>query len=350
MNLNKKKLNNAINLIKDAISTNIFPCASVAIGDRNKLHYVSSFGYKSLFPTKEDVNIDTIFDLASLTKVMCTTTLLIKFMEKGLISIHDKVNHYTPYFNNKNITIKHLLTHTSGLTACIPFHRLCSDYENAIDSICNAAMECEPGSKVLYSDLNFILLGYILETIGNDTLDNLTHKHIFSVLGMDNTCFNPTNKNAAAVELNDEYPYVGVVHDENARFFGGVSGHAGLFSTVNDVAIFANMLINKGNINGKRFISEAAFNTMVKGYTHNLNDLRGLGWALKGDFDCSGGDLLSPKAFGHTGFTGTSLWVDPEYDIFIVLLTNRVHPTRANTGIVRFRRVFHNAVLSSIDN
>jgi CubicO group peptidase (beta-lactamase class C family) len=186
--------------------------------------------------------------------------------------------------------------------------------------------------------------------VGEDRLDVLCRRHVFDPLGMVNTSFNPRGCNIAATEADDRgIPLAGTCHDENARFFGGVSGHAGLFSNIDDVTKFTHMLINTGKIGGSSFLSRSSLHTMIRNYTPGLEECRGIGWCIKGDKLSSGGDIISPAAFGHTGFTGTSIWVDMDNDIYINLLTNRVHPSRENTGIIRFRRLFHNAVMSSVE-
>jgi CubicO group peptidase (beta-lactamase class C family) len=216
-----------------------------------------------------------------------------------------------------------------------------------IKYICESELEYKPGTRVIYSDFSYIILACILEKIGNERLDKLSRKYVFEPLGMDHTCFNPKGENIAATEFDPvtSKPLIGVVHDENARFLDGISGHAGLFSNIEDVSKLANMLINRG----KRFMSSPTFEAMIRNYTKGLDENRGIGWCIKGNELSSGGDIISPNAFGHTGFTGTSLWIDIENNIYAALLTNRVHPTRENMNIIRFRRLFHNMVLSAVE-
>lgn len=357
MSINEIQMDNALSLVKDAVEKGCFPGASVVIGHKDGVYRFAFYGNRCLYPQVLHVKENTLYDLASLTKVVATTTLFMIFMDKGLVSAYDKVSEYITGFEGEykeSVTLINLLTHTSGLPSHKPFYKICKDYEDTIRCILGLELEYRPGTEVQYSDLGFILLGYILEKVGGDSLDNLCSRYIFSVLGMSSTCFNPEDSNVAATEIDSESNQViiGKCHDENGRFFGGVSGHAGVFSNASDLAKFANMLINKGYTNGKRILSPAAFDAMIRNYTSGLNENRGYGWCIKGNglssFASSGGDLVSPAAFGHTGFTGTSMWIDIERDVYVVLLTNRVHPSRNNTGILRFRRLFHNAVLSSI--
>lgn len=329
----------------------------MAIGYKNGLYGVWQYGKACIYPSIVELNMNTLYDMASLTKVVATTMLFMKFLEKGFVTFHDRIADYIPHFANdekRHITLFHLLTHTSGLPAYLPLYRLCDGYHDAIRYISEIGLEYAPGEKVVYSDLGFILLGYILEKIGEARLDELCARYVFEPLGMEHTCYNPKTDNVAATEVDSRTGEVlmGRCHDENARFFGGISGHAGLFSNIGDLVRFSSMLINKGATAEGQFLSEASFEAMVRNYTGHLNEDRGIGWCVKGEKGriSSGGDLMSPCAFGHTGFTGTSIWVDVPNDIYVVFLTNRVHPSRQNDCIIRFRRVFHNAVLASLVN
>lgn len=350
MAVNSEKLDYAFILAEDAVKKNYFPGTQILVGNKKGILKAESFGDRCIYPQKLAVNDDTLFDLASLTKVVATNTLFMLFMEKGLISVYDNVNYYLDEFKGSfkdGVTIFNLLTHTAGFVPCRPLYKLCRDYEDAISYICRLELEYRPGERCIYSDFSYILLGYILEKIGGERLDILSKKYIFEPLKMNSTTFNPETKNAAATEIDKETgkPFIGICHDENGRFFNGISGHAGLFSNMYDLSKFSNMLINEGN----GFISRASFAAMIRNHTEGLESDRGYGWCVKGDKNSSGGDIISPEAFGHTGFTGTSLWVDIKNDIYTILLTNRVHPTRDNLNIIRFRRLFNNAVLASIE-
>lgn len=350
MGVNIEKLDYAFSLVNAAIEKKYFPGAQVLVGNKSGILKTESLGNRCIFPKKLPMDGNTLFDLASLTKVVATNTLFILFMEKGLISVYDKVNYYLDNFKGnfkENITIFNLLTHTAGFIPCEPLYKLCANYQTSIDYICSLELQYKPGTRCLYSDFSYILLGFILEKIGGERLDILCKKYIFEPLKMENTVFNPKADNVAATEINKatNKPFIGICHDENGRFFDGISGHAGLFSNVYDLSKFANMLINEGN----GFISKAAFRTMIRNHTEGLDENRGYGWCVKGDKNCSGGDIISAEAFGHTGFTGTSIWVDVKNDIYTILLTNRVHPTRDNSNIIRFRRLFNNAVLASVE-
>lgn len=350
MSINKNKLDAAVNLVETAVRNKFFPGAQLVIGHKDGIYVSEAFGHRSIIPEILPLDKNTLFDMASLTKVMATTMVFMKFMENGLISLYDKVGFFINDFKGgkkDDVTILNLVTHTAGFTPFKPLNTLCKNYKDSIKYICTSDLEYTPGTNVVYSDFSYIILAYILEKIGNERLDKLSQKYVFDPLGMKNTCFNPKITNIAATEINPatNKPLVGIVHDENARFLGGISGHAGLFSNIEDASKLANMLINQG----KGFMSPPAFEAMTRNYTKGMDENRGIGWCIKGNELSSGGDLISPNAFGHTGFTGTSLWVDIEHDIYIGLLTNRVHPTRENMNIIRFRKLFHNAVLASVE-
>jgi CubicO group peptidase (beta-lactamase class C family) len=354
MSINPEKLNYAFDLIKEAAEKAYFPGAVAAIGHKGGVYKIEHYGNRCIIPEKLPLERETLFDMASLTKVVAANTLLMIFLDKGLISVFDKVSQNIEYFKGEekeNITIFNLLTHTAGLPAFGPLHKLCGDFEDAVKFIANEKLAYNPGTRVIYSDYGFILLKYILEKVGQDTFDNLCRRYVFEPLEMNSTCFNPKKGNIAATEVDTESgkTIIGLCHDENARFFDGVSGHAGLFSNIDDMTKFASMLINEGNYKGRQLISRATFKAMIQNYTEGLEENRAWGWTIKGRILSSGGDIISPKAFGHTGFTGTSIWTDIENDVYVILLTNRVHPTRENTSIIRFRRLFHNAVLAAIE-
>lgn len=342
----EKKLDNAFDLINKGISKGVFPGATVAVGTKHGVLRLGAYGNKC-YNEENELKIDALFDLASLTKVVATSMLFMKFLEKGRISVYDNVVEYLPNFKDcgkEKVTILELITHTSGLVAFVPLYKRCKDYEDAINYICNEVVLAKT-FDVIYSDLNYILLGRILEFIGGKSLDVLCKEEVFGLLNMNKTGFNPRYGDFVPTELQaDGKALYGICHDENARFFGGISGHAGLFSNINDMVKLADMLINEG----KGFISKASYYRMTTNYTEKLGGNRGWGWCIKGNAISSGGDIISPKAFGHTGFTGTSIWIDPVSEIYIILLTNRVYPTRENNEIIRFRRLFHNAVIAAI--
>lgn len=356
------KLEQVLELLKGAADKGMFPGACAAVGSSEGLHKTFCCGSSSLLPEVRPLTADTLYDLASLTKVVATTMLFMVFEQKGLLSVFDRVRDHLGMFSGEDkddTLLLHLLTHTSGLPPYLQLYRLCHSSEQVAEYICSTPLACKPGSKVIYSDLGFILLGKVLEIAGGARLDELCAKYVFKPLGMLSTGYRPKGGNIAATEIDEDtgLPLCGVCHDSNARFMDGISGHAGAFSNIYDLAVMARMLINGGRHEGGTFISPAAFRAMTTSYTAGLDEDRGIGWCIRGSkweklpsWSVSGGDFMSPSAFGHTGFTGTSMWVDIENDVFVVLLTNRVHPTRENTSMLGFRRLFHNAVLGSLNN
>ncbi|MCR3759654.1 beta-lactamase family protein [Clostridium felsineum] len=349
MSVDINRLNKAFDLIEEGVLKGYFPGAVAAVGNKGGIIKLESFGKRCIYKEELSMNENTLFDLASLTKVVATNTLFMIFLEKGLISVYDNVDYYLKDFSGKDkdkITIFNLLTHTAGFISCEPLYEICKDYEDAISYICKGELLYKPGEKCIYSDFSYILLAYILEKIGSERLDTLCERYIFKPLNMRNTTFKPQGNNIAATEVDKDTnkPLIGICHDENGRFFGGISGHAGLFSDIEDLCTFAHMLINEGN----GFISKAAFRAMTTNHTIGLEDNRGYGWCIKGDKNSFMGDIAFKETFGHNGFTGTSLWVDIKNDVYAILLTNRVHPTRNNSNIIRFRRIFSNAVLASV--
>lgn len=310
------------------------------------------------------VNPDTIYDCASLTKVVAVTPLVLMMIDEGLVRLRDAVTYFIPEFVKvpkldayeralrQQITLFHLLTHTSGLASAQPlYRRAAQEGITVLDALYQAPLAAPPGEQVIYNCLGFILLGEVIERVLGMPIDSVASQRIFKPLGMVDTQYTPDKekqKRIAPTEVTEGQLLHGVVHDENARAMGGISGNAGLFSTAKDLARFAQLCLSKGTFDGVTIFSPLAHELAVKNHTPSLNEPRGLGWQLRGgQLTSSAGDLFSAKSFGHTGFTGTSLWVDPERDLFAVLLCNRVHPTRNNDAHVRLRPLFHNAVAAA---
>jgi len=342
--------------IQFGLKKGVFPGAVLAVVNDKKVLYKKSFGYAQLEPDKIKMKDNTIFDLASLTKVIATTIAATQLIEKGKINLWDYIKHFYPELpsEKKEISILHLLTHTSGFPAIICLWNQGLNYKEKINRVLNKPLEAKVGEKVIYSDLNFILLGDLIWRVTGQRLDKYANQYIFQPLGMKMTTFNPLknlpytkNKDYAATELCKwrNRILIGEVHDENTYSFNGVSGHAGLFSTIDDLCIFLQMLLNGGIYRDIRVLSPGSVKLMGKDWTTNLNNHRGMGWDLIKNPHSSGGVFFSEAAFGHTGFTGTSLWIDPELKIGVALLTNRVHPTRENRKIISFRPLLHNLVV-----
>ena len=336
-----------------AVEKSEVPGVVVGVTTKDKLIYKKANGYAH-YNQKIRMQENTIFDLASLTKVVSTLPVILQLLDYGLLDLDDPVSFYLSSFekNHCDITIKHLLTHTSGFPAEIKFYQQELDKTAAIEMIAQITDKKTVGEKGIYSDLNYILLGAIAELLVNQTLDVYSKKAIFEPLGMKNTIFNPPEQlknNIAATEFMEaiqDYQW-GKVHDENAHYFGGISGHAGLFSTLEDLSIYARMLLNNGRYKEKQILSTQSIRLSSQSFTSHLNLNRGLGWELYHSPSFSGQFLQN--GFGHTGFTGTSIWMSKKHGYAIILLTNRVHFGRGK-NIGRLRRIVHNLIANSMDH
>ena len=296
-----------------------------------------------------------MYDLASLTKVLATTTATMKLVEDGKLSLDDTVKKFIPAFATKEkerITIRNLLLHNSGLPA---FKSLlnCKTPEEVLDSVYNSALVYRTGDSTVYSDFGFITLGKIIERIAGRTLDQYVEETFFEPLGMTHTMFNTPDSlqaNIAPTEYDADWRkrlVQGTVHDERAAMLNGVAGHAGLFSTASDLAIFIQMLMNGGKYDGMQLLKAETIKLFTK--PNNGKGSRALGWDTKSLTGySSAGSLFGENSFGHTGFTGTSIWADPERKFFVILLTNRVYPTRNNTKIMKVRPALHDAVIKAL--
>lgn len=310
------------------------------------------FGNKALLPEELPVTEDTMYDLASLTKVVATTTAALQCLEEGYFTLQTEVNKIIPEFPYKGITIENLMTHTSGICGDDKKYKACSSKEELIDFFMKKELVFEPGTKVEYSDFGYILLGVIIEKfVGN--LETYTRGHIFEPLHMMDTCYRPLEKGmlnrCASTEQTSERGMIcGEVHDGKAWRMNGVSGNAGLFSTAKDLTRFVQMLLQEGSLNGEKILSPSTVHLLERPYTANLNIKRTLGW-ISGEKTAHMGDYYSEKCIFHTGFTGTSIYVDFERKCGIVLLTNRVHPNRNQEAIFDIRRKLHNLVLLDLD-
>ncbi len=343
----------ALQLINNGIGT-AFPCAAVAVGVGHKVFVREFFGHRQTKPDVLNITEDTLFDLASLSKLVSTTMIALKFIEKGMLSPNENIGSFLDYAGNfSDCEIHHLLTHTSGLPAGIPLYNMQHKNGDVLYSILDADRCCKTGEEVIYSCMGYIVLQRVLESVGKASLDELAQKYVFDPLGMKKACYNPSVTNHAPIAATELYPHsgkwaTGHVHDENAYFLGGVSGNAGAFATLDDMISFAGMCSEKGSDkNGKSFISKEIFDLAIKNYTSDKMESRGLGFQLKGKQDFPGGKLLSSGSYGHTGFTGTSLYVDRETGLWGVLLTNAVHYGRENrSGYFSLRRSFYDIIIT----
>ena len=336
--------------MQEAVAQGKIPGGVVLVGHNGRVVYRKAFGSRSLEPVREAMTVDTIFDLASLTKCVATTTAVMQLIEEGRIRLNDPVAVYLPEFaqNGKGqITVRELLTHFSGLP---PDLDLKQPWEGRTAAF-NMAMQVKPiyppGSRFLYSDINFETLGFLVEKVSGMPLNEYATAKIFKPLGMNHTTFLPPAAwlPRIAPTQYDEHGKMlrGTVHDPTARRMGGVAGHAGLFSTADDLAIFAQELLS-----GDKILSQLSIEKMsTPQQPATASSLRGLGWDIDSAFSTNRGELLPVGSFGHTGFTGTSLWVDPVTDTYIVLLTNRVHPN-GHGSVVSLRSRVATAVAASL--
>ncbi|HJU69507.1 MAG TPA: serine hydrolase [Gemmatimonadaceae bacterium] len=331
--MSAKRLAGIDRVVGRGIRAGGFPGASVIIGRRGAA--VFSKGYGRLGWTKDASRVDadnTIYDLASLTKVIGTTTALMILFDEGRVSLDARVVEYLPAFSGgwkDSITIRQLLTHRSGLPASRDLWKLATNPQEARLGVVDAALQCRPGVCFEYSDLGMVLLGMVVENVSGVGLDRFLHERVFDPLGMTSTFFRPADslrRRIAPTDVNPPrgYPLRGEVADENAYALGGIAGHAGLFSTAADISVFAQMMLNGGEYNGVRIVSDST----IALFTRRTAGTRALGWDTA-DGDGGSGSYLSGNSYGHTGYTGTSLWIDPDREMFVVLLTNRVHAARA---------------------
>ena len=330
-------------IVEEAIADKKLPGAVVLVGRGDRIAYQKAIGNRALDPAREAMTLDTIFDVASLTKVVATTTSVMKLVEDGRVRLTDRVSTFVPGFeryNKANITVRHLMAHTSGLRPDVDLGDMWVGYDKAIELAIEEIPTAPPGERFVYSDINYFLLGDIVKRVSGLPLDQFAKKHIFDPLGMKDTGFNPAaavRPRIAPTEKCTPYGWPcqgpdmqmlrGVVHDPTARRMAGVAGHAGLFSTAADLSIFCRMLLNGGRYNGTRILSPLAVAKMTSPASGAAEpNVRGLGWDIDSSFSANRGELLPLGSFGHTGFTGTSIWIDPLTRAFVVFMSNRVHP------------------------
>jgi CubicO group peptidase (beta-lactamase class C family) len=357
------RLHPVFGLLDSFVTAGAFPGGVLAVGYHDQLA-VYPFGSLTRDAKAAKVTENTIYDMASLTKVVVTTTSAMMLVQQKRLDLDAPVEHYLPEFSataktdsnsswRARITVRMLMLHDSGLPAHRDFYKEAKGHDAVLAKVLAEPLVHEPGTQVEYSDLGFILLGEIIERLTGETLEQFAKGHIFAPLGMSDTMYNPPaslRARVAPTEMDTDFRkrlLRGEVHDENAFALGGVSGNAGLFSTAGDVAAFAQMLLNGGIYAHHRLLARATIQEFTARQTTG-DSARTLGWDVPTPPSSSAGRYFSPGSFGHTGFTGTSLWIDPERDLFVVLLTNRVNPTRANEQIRQVRPAIHDAILQAL--
>ena len=327
-----------------------FPGAIAVVGTRSRVITTYAVGHLDWAPSPAP-DAHTLWDLASLSKVIGLTSGMMQLVDDGRISLDAPVQRYLPTWTGPHkdrVTIRHLLTHTSGLPAFKAYDEITHDPDSLAKLMFGTQLDTLPGVRMVYSDIGAYMLGRVLEKVSGETLDGYLHRHVFQPAGMTETMYNPPASLIPRIAPTEVDPrrgglVRGKVHDERAYYLGGVSAHAGIFSSAFDLTRFAHMYLRNGVIDGVRVLPASQIPVFTKWQVAD----RALGWQ-KPNGTNSAGHFMSPEAFGHTGFTGTSIWMDPTNNVFIILLSNRVNPTRANTRIGRVRVALADAVLSAL--
>jgi beta-glucosidase-like glycosyl hydrolase/CubicO group peptidase (beta-lactamase class C family) len=362
--LRAEALAEADRVVQAAVAERAFPGAVLAVGRAGALVHLRAFGRLTYEPDAPAVRPDTLYDLASLTKVVATTSAAMVLVDEGRLDLGKRVADFVPRFRGgarDQVSVEQLLTHSSGLPAHLPLYKEVQGPAAYLERIAATDLVYAPGSRSEYSDLGVILLGEVLERVAGEPLEAFVRRRVFEPLGMKDTLYRPGPAYLARIAPTEVDPWRGrllrgEVHDENAHALGGAAPHAGLFGTAGDLARFAQMMLNGGVLEHHRIVSR----TVVERFTRRAGvpgSSRALGWDTPLPADdaprssvrgtpgySSAGSLFTPRSFGHTGFTGTSLWIDPDRSLFVVLLTNRVHPTRDNSGIFAVRAAVADAV------
>ncbi len=349
----------AFTILQDAITSHAFPGASVAVTHKNRLIALKSFGRFTYEPDSPKVTDTTIFDLASVTKVVATTSMAMILYERGLLDLESPVTAIVPEFagtspdqdsRRRDVTLRMLLAHSSGLAAYEKLFQRSKTREELLAAAFTSPLIADPGSKAEYSDIGFIILGIALERIADESISQFCQREIFGPIGMSHTTFNPPSswKPSIPPTANDQAfrhrIIQGEVNDENASVLGGVAGHAGVFSTAEDMAHFANVMVQGGS----PLVRPETLKVFTRRESAPEGTSRALGWDTP-SHPSQSGKHFSPNSFGHLGYTGTSLWIDPQRKLSVTLLTNRTWPDSNNQAIKEVRPKFHDAVLETID-
>jgi CubicO group peptidase (beta-lactamase class C family) len=356
------RLRHALDILLDAVESRVFPGGVVVVGRGGELVLEEAFGTLDASDGVPRVSVDTIYDVASLTKVVVTTTLAMILYDKGNLALDAKVRDYFPEFSGRDkewVTVADLLSHSSGILWWKDLYRSVeADWSMAevqewyLEQICLLPLDYRPRTKSVYSDLGTIVLGGILERASGRSLSEMARDGIFDPLGMKDTCFNPPSSWKPRIAPTGRSDWrdrilVGEVNDDNAAAMGGVAPHAGLFSTGRDLAVFAQMMLDEGTLDGRRVVEPSTVELFTRRAEGIPESSRALGWDTPSR-ESTAGRYFSSSSFGHLGFTGTSLWIDPVQDLFVVLLTNRMSSSRDQGTIHGVRRSFHDAVMEAL--
>lgn len=347
-----EKLAEIDRVVEKAIEEKKLPGCVVLVGRKAGIVWQKAYGRRQILPSEEAMTVDTQFDLASLTKPVATATSIMRLVDQGKLRVTDKVSTHWPEFTGhgkEELTLEHLLLHTSGLIADNPLRDYQNGEEQAWQRIAALKLQQPPGEKFVYSDVNFLVLGKVVEQVSDEPLDEFTKSQIFGPLNMRNTGYvrlpkkqaeaSPENNEAtaAATDTGSAKPPIaptekrngewmrGEVHDPRAYELQGVAGHAGVFSTADDLARYATAMLQRGTLDDETLLSESVWQLMTA--PHEVpRGLRAYGWDVRSGFSSNRGRGMSSAAFGHGGFTGTAIWIDPQLDLYFVFLSNRVHP------------------------
>jgi len=354
-NAGKSDFRRLDDLMQEALNDKVFPGASLAVIHKGKTVYHQAFGQLTYNLKDPVADTTTIYDAASLTKAIVTTSIIMQLVERDSLDLSTPVSLFRPGFavnGKEKITLEQLMRHTSGLRAHTYFAQTCTTRDETLQAIDRDSLVCTPGMKTGYSDLNFILLGTIIEQITSQNLAANFHARFAAPLGMNSTMFNPPPSLTANIAPSGEEGVWTLarsrplVNDQNAALLGGGAGHAGLFTTTGDLTKMVRMLMNGGELDGKRYIKASTIRRFLK----RTDASRALGWDLiTPGGKSSAGNRFSANSWGHLGFTGTSIWVDPERDLAVLLLSNRVWPTPENIKIRKFRPVLHDTVVECVE-
>lgn len=345
-------------ILQDAVADSAWPGAVLMVGHGDEVIYHQAVGFHT-YEQKQATQTGDIFDLASISKVIGTTSAVMKLVENGQLSLDDYAVSYVPQLQGpdeattelkKTITIRHLLTHTAGFEPFRLFYKMDCSVDARWDSVFQSELKSIPGEKTVYSDIGLMVMGKIVESIVGMPQDKYLSKTIFEPLDMFHTFYNPDPSymnQIVPTEIKDGELIHGYVHDENTHSLGGVAGHAGLFSTSHDLSRFSRMMLHQGILDGIRIFKPET----IELFTTRIDpkNSRCLGWDSP-EGECSGGIYISPKSFGHTGYTGTSLWIDTENNVYVILLTNAVHPDRSYKypNYFEWRQLIHSAAYEQL--
>jgi CubicO group peptidase (beta-lactamase class C family) len=359
VNFSRNRRQELADLVESSLRSKLFPGMELLVAKGQDLLLHEAWGNLEVGPEAPAMTIGTVFDIASVTKPVATATLVMVLVEQGKLTLEDRVSSAFPEFETpekRGITLRHLLTHTAGLPAWVDFYSNTKSAAEALQSLLHTPLQHPTGTAMLYSDLGFLILGELIRRVSGKSLREFFQRAVAHPLRLTQTAFKPLEEGVTGPFAPTQYcPWRkqllrGVVHDENAFVFDGEGGNAGLFSTAADLWRFAQMMQGQGELDGVKVLSPRTVSRMIANYNPPRLPPRGLGWDIKGEgfgyMSC--GELMQPGAIGHTGFTGTSVWMEPDTGFTVVLLTNRVHMARERNQpeMVRFRPRLHNLVVS----